>query len=90
MVELSRTAPHRRSSPPPPTPQPGQVGREDVDVRFVLDLEGRFGGMQEVGELALSGRLPATISRRYTLDQGPQACVDLVRTHTVGKLVVTM
>jgi NADPH:quinone reductase-like Zn-dependent oxidoreductase len=73
-----------------PPPRPEQVGREDVDVRFVLDLGGKFGGMHEVGELARDGRLPATISRRYTLDEGPQACVDLVRTHTVGKLVVTM
>ncbi|SES39326.1 hypothetical protein SAMN04487983_104838 [Streptomyces sp. yr375] len=45
--------------------------------------------MHEVGELALSGRLPATISRRYPLDEGLQAYVDLARTHTTGELVVT-
>ena len=73
-----------------PPAQPDQLGRDDVDLRFVLDLGGEFGAMREVGELAVAGRLPATISRRYTLDQGPQACVDLVRTHTLGKLVVTM
>ncbi|MFD8097315.1 NADP-dependent oxidoreductase [Streptomyces malaysiensis] len=73
-----------------PPPRPGHLGRDDVGLRFVFDLDGRFGGMREVGELAVGGRLPATISRRYTLDQGPQACVDLVRAHTLGKLVVTM
>lgn len=73
-----------------PPPQQDQIGRDDVDLRFLLDLDGKFGGMREVGELAADGLLPATISRRYTLDQGPQACVDLVRTHTIGKLVVTM
>jgi NADPH:quinone reductase-like Zn-dependent oxidoreductase len=53
-------------------------------------MDGTFGGMREVGELALHGELPATIGRRYTLDEGAQACVDFVRLHTTGKLVVTM
>jgi NADPH:quinone reductase-like Zn-dependent oxidoreductase len=66
------------------------IGRDDVDLRFVLDLDGEHGGMREVGELAADGRLPATISRRYPLDQGPQACVDFVGEHTTGKLVVTV
>jgi len=34
--------------------------------------------------------LPATIGRHYTLDEGPQACVDFVSSHTTGKLVVTV
>lgn len=46
--------------------------------------------MREVAELAASGVLPATIGRRYTLDEGPRACVDFVREHTTGKLVVTV
>jgi NADPH:quinone reductase-like Zn-dependent oxidoreductase len=73
-----------------PVPQQDWIGRDDVELRFVLDLDGTFGGMREVGELAAAGRLPAAISRRYPLDQGPRACVDFVRTHTTGKLVVTM
>lgn len=73
-----------------PVPQQHWIGRDDVDLRFVLDLDGKHGGMREVGELAADGRLPATIGRRYTLDQGPRACVDFVREHTTGKLVVTM
>ena len=64
--------------------------RDDVALHFVLDMDGTLGGMREVGELAQDGELPATIGRRYSLDEGAQACVDFVRTHTTGKLVVTM
>ncbi|MEV5412880.1 NADP-dependent oxidoreductase [Thermopolyspora sp. NPDC052614] len=73
-----------------PPPSQEQIGRDDVESRFVLDLDGTYGGMREVGEFAADGRLRAVISRRYTLDQGAQACVDFVREHTRGKLVVSM
>jgi NADPH:quinone reductase-like Zn-dependent oxidoreductase len=66
------------------------IGRDDVGLHLVLDMEGAFGGMREVGELATRGELRATIGRRYTLDEGVRACVDFVRLHTTGKLVVTM
>ncbi|MFD5826004.1 NADP-dependent oxidoreductase [Lentzea sp. NPDC060358] len=70
-------------------PPPGlDALRDDVDVRFVLDLDGELGGMREVAELAAGGALPATIGRRYTLDEGPRACADFLRRHTTGKLVV--
>lgn len=64
-------------------------GRPDIETKFVLDLAGALGGMREVAELASSGVLPATIGRSYVLDEGPRACVDFVREHTTGKLVVT-
>jgi NADPH:quinone reductase-like Zn-dependent oxidoreductase len=73
-----------------PVPEQEWLGRGDVSLQFVLDMDGTFGGMRDVGELAVRGELPATIGRRYTLDQGAQACVDFVRLHTTGKLVVTM
>jgi len=73
-----------------PVPQQEWIGRDDVDLRFVLDMDGTFGGMREVGDLAVRGALPATIGRRYTLDHGGQACVDFARSHTTGKLVVTI
>jgi NADPH:quinone reductase-like Zn-dependent oxidoreductase len=73
-----------------PVPEPDRLGRDDVELRFVLDMDGVYGGMREVGEAAVRGELPATIGRRYTLDEGRQACVDFVRRHTTGKLVVTM
>ena len=67
-----------------PVPQPEWIGRDDVDLHFVLDMDGKLGGMREVGDLT------ATIGRRYTLAEGPQACIDFARRHTTGKLVVTM
>lgn len=73
-----------------PVPQPGWLGRDDVSLRFVLDMDGTLGGMRDVAESAIHGELRATIGARYTLDQGAQACVDFVRRHTTGKLVVTM
>jgi NADPH:quinone reductase-like Zn-dependent oxidoreductase len=73
-----------------PVPQQEWIGRADVGLHFVLDMDGTFGGMREVGELAVRGELPATIGRRYTLDEGVQACIDFVRLHTTGKLVVTV
>ncbi|MEU7989215.1 NADP-dependent oxidoreductase [Streptosporangium canum] len=73
-----------------PVPQQEWISRDDVRLHFVLDMDGRFGGMREVGELAARGGLSATIGRRYTLDEGAQACVDFVRLHTTGKLVVTV
>ncbi|MBF9132984.1 NADP-dependent oxidoreductase [Plantactinospora sp. S1510] len=73
-----------------PVPQQEWIGRNDVRLHFVLDMEGTLGGMREVGELAVAGGLPATVGRRYRLDDGVQACVDFVRRHTTGKLVVTM
>jgi NADPH:quinone reductase-like Zn-dependent oxidoreductase len=73
-----------------PIPEQEWLGRDDVTLQFVLDMDGEFGGMREVGELAARGELPATIGRRYALDQGTQACVDFARLHTTGKLVVTV
>jgi NADPH:quinone reductase-like Zn-dependent oxidoreductase len=73
-----------------PVPTQEWIGREDVALHFVLDMDGELGGMREVGELIRDGVLPPTIGRRYGLDDGAQACVDFVRLHTTGKLVVTM
>ncbi|WP_232668220.1 zinc-binding dehydrogenase [Pseudonocardia sp. TRM90224] len=73
-----------------PVPEQEWIGRDDVALRFVLDMNGTFGGMRDVGELADRGELRATIGRRYGLDEGPQACIDFVRSHTTGKLVVKM
>lgn len=69
-------------------PQPERIGRDDVEVQFVLDLDATFGGAREVGALAVAGELPITIGRHYDFPAGPTACVDFARRHTTGKLVV--
>ena len=73
-----------------PVPDQESTGRDDIALHFVLDMDGTLGGMREVGDLAAHGGLRATIARRYTLDEGPQACTDFALRHTTGKLVVTM
>jgi NADPH:quinone reductase-like Zn-dependent oxidoreductase len=73
-----------------PMPTPELVGRDDIGLSFVLDMDAELGGMREVGEAALRGELRATIGRRYQLDQGPKACADFAGLHTIGRLVVTM
>lgn len=73
-----------------PVTQPEWLGRDDIELRFVLDMEGRFGGMKEVAETAVRGELAASIGRRYTFDEAPQAIMDFARRHTTGKLVVRM
>lgn len=73
-----------------PVTQPAWLGRDDIELRFVLDMEGRFGGMREVAEAAARGELAVTISRRYRLDEAAQAIVDFARRHTTGKLLVRM
>jgi NADPH:quinone reductase-like Zn-dependent oxidoreductase len=73
-----------------PVPRLDWLGRSDVSLDFVLDMDGTLAGMREVAEAAAGGPLTATIGRRYTLDQGAQACVDFARRHTFGKLVVSV
>jgi NADPH:quinone reductase-like Zn-dependent oxidoreductase len=68
-----------------PVPQQEWLG--EVKLRFVLDMDVE---MRAVADLAAAGTLPATIGRRYVLDDGAQACVDFAREHTTGKLVVAM
>jgi NADPH2:quinone reductase len=73
---------------PPATPE--QLGRDDVRMHFVMDLDGELGGMLDVADAAEQGILVATIARRYTLDDGVAAAVDYARRRRLGKIVVTM
>lgn len=67
-----------------PEPRPEWLGRDDVSVEFVLDIDATHGGMAEVATLR------PTIGRRYPLDEAVRAVVDFARAHTTGKLIVEM
>ncbi|MEV8513654.1 NADP-dependent oxidoreductase [Dactylosporangium sp. NPDC051484] len=67
---------------PPPAP------RDEVDVRLVLDMQGRFGGMAEVAADAVAGKLRARIAARYEFDDAVRALSDFATRHKTGKLVV--
>ena len=73
-----------------PITTPEMLGRDDVDLRFILDMDGELASMRDVGKAGACGDLRATIARRYSLDEGPQACADFLRQHTLGKRVVVM
>ncbi|WP_236789584.1 NADP-dependent oxidoreductase [Amycolatopsis sp. GM8] len=73
-----------------PEPTQDQLGRDDVELHYLLDAEGKLGGMREIAEAAASGRLKVRITGSYRLDDAVQAAVDYMREHTVGKIVVTM
>jgi NADPH:quinone reductase-like Zn-dependent oxidoreductase len=67
---------------PPPAPH------DEVDIRLVLDMEGRHGGMAEVARDAAAGRLRARIAARYEFADAVRALTDFARRHKTGKLVV--
>jgi NADPH:quinone reductase-like Zn-dependent oxidoreductase len=67
---------------PPPAPH------DEVDVRLVLDMQARHGGMAEVAADAAAGQLRATIAARYEFADAVQALSDFAGRHKTGKLVV--
>lgn len=73
-----------------PAPTPEELDRDDVELHFVMDMEGKHGGMRDVAESAASGLLVATIGDSYRLDDAVQAVVAYSRRDTLGKVVVTM
>ena len=73
-----------------PITTPEMIGRDDVELRFILDMDGELASMRDVGEAGARGDLRATIARRYSLDEGPHGCADFLRQHTLGKRVVVM
>ncbi|MER7276607.1 NADP-dependent oxidoreductase [Dactylosporangium sp. NPDC000244] len=67
--------------PPPPA-------FDGIDVRLVLDMEARHGGMAEVAADAVAGRLRARIDREYAFADAAEALAHFARWHKTGKLVV--
>ncbi|TDD93652.1 NADP-dependent oxidoreductase [Actinomadura rubrisoli] len=72
-----------------PAPPADAIGRDDLAPETVLTTA-RPGDLETVADSALKGTLPATVGRRYTLDEGPRAYADLLNEHTRGKLVVVV
>ena len=73
-----------------PFPTHETIGREDVELGLILDMDGDLASMRDVGEAGARGELRATIARTYGLDEGPQACTDFLREHTLGKRVIVI
>ncbi|MEU3074021.1 zinc-binding dehydrogenase [Streptomyces laurentii] len=85
-----------------PVPTTEMVGRDGIELHFVIGLDVVLGdmrdmrGMRDIGEAAERGELRATIGRRYRLDEGPRACVDfclsvwLVAGRDIGRPVLSL
>jgi NADPH:quinone reductase-like Zn-dependent oxidoreductase len=67
---------------PPPRPVPG------IEVRLVLDVTGRHGGLAEVAADAVAGRLRARIAARYEFADALAALDHFAGRPKHGKLVV--
>ncbi|MGI5242723.1 NADP-dependent oxidoreductase [Dactylosporangium sp. CA-139066] len=67
---------------------PPPAAHDDVDVRLVLDMEARHGGMAEVAADALAGRLRARIAARYEFADAVRALTHFATGHKTGKLLV--
>ncbi|WP_198320489.1 NADP-dependent oxidoreductase [Actinosynnema pretiosum] len=73
-----------------PPPRPEQLGRDDVDLGFVMHTGDERTGAEAVAEAALAGALTTPIARRYPLDDAVAALVDHARGRPLGKIVVTV
>ena len=73
-----------------PAPSPDDLGRDDVVLQYVSDLECRLGDMADVARAAAAGALTATVGRTLRLSDGVEAAVSFSRQEVVGKIVVTM
>ncbi|GHF76208.1 NADPH:quinone reductase-like Zn-dependent oxidoreductase [Amycolatopsis bartoniae] len=73
-----------------PEPAKELLGRDDVDLRYFMDMDGEIGGMREVAEAAERGVLSVRIARRYRFEDAVEAAVTYAREHNLGKVVVTM
>jgi NADPH:quinone reductase-like Zn-dependent oxidoreductase len=70
-----------------PAPDHAAFGGADLAVQTIF-TSARTGDLDVLAGQALDGSLPVTISSRYRLTDGVQACTDLLHAHTRGKLVI--
>lgn len=71
---------------PPATAE--DLGRDDVDFHFMLDMDGVYGGMPDVAEAAGSGKLTAQIAQTLPFAQAVDAVVSYATTKPLGNIVV--
>ncbi|GAA1640426.1 NADP-dependent oxidoreductase [Actinoplanes couchii] len=69
-----------------PPLSPEQIGRDDIEVHFVMDLSGTHSDMRAVA----AGDLTAVIAARHSLNDAVQAAINYSTGHPLGKVVVTM
>src|SRR2546426_1396624 len=68
---------------------PDDLGR-DVDAVYIGSMTPQPGYLESLVAQAADGTLKIEVSRRYAMDDSPQAMADLAERHTRGKLVITL
>lgn len=71
---------------PPATAQ--NLGRDDVDFRFMLDEDGEYGGMQDVADAAEAGTLTVEIAHVFPFERAVEAAVTYATARAAGEVVV--
>lgn len=66
-----------------------ELGRDDVELQFMLDMDGHYGGMTDVAEAADSGILTVEIARVFPFEEAVEAVVAYATERPLGKIVVS-
>lgn len=64
--------------------------RSDVELHSLMDMDGVYGGMQDVADLASDGRLTVEISKTFTFENAIDAMTAYATAKALGKIVVTL
>tara|TARA_R110002020_G_scaffold124352_3_gene281319 strand:+ start:1167 stop:2153 length:987 start_codon:yes stop_codon:yes gene_type:complete len=72
-----------------PAATAADLGRDDVEYHFMLDMDGVYGGMPDVAEAAGKGKLTVEIGKVFPFDHAVEAVVAYAREKLPGKIVVT-
>ncbi len=73
-----------------PAPTPEQLGRDDIELHFMLDMDGTYGGMRPVADAAGDGSLTVEIAAVYPFDRATDAVIAYATDKPLGKLVVRL
>lgn len=65
------------------------LGRDDVELHFMLDMDGVHGGMLDVADAAKSGVLTAEIARVFPFEKAVEAMIAYATEKPLGKVVVS-
>jgi len=65
------------------------LGRDDVELHFMLDGDGHYGGMPDVADAAERGILTVEVGRVFPFDKAVEAVVAYATDKPLGKVVVS-
>jgi NADPH2:quinone reductase len=65
------------------------LNRDDIEFHFMLDMEGVYGGMQDVAAAAASGHLSVVIGKVFSFEHAVDAAIAYADAKSPGKIIVT-